>query len=195
MKNLTIEILRSSIMALVLLVILCGIYPTLTWGIAQLTMKDKANGSLVTESGDHILGSTLIGQTFNNQKYFQSRPSAAGNGYDAALSGGSNLGSTSSRLADSLRARAANYRKLNQLDASVQIPSDAITSSASGLDPEISPTNAVLQAKRIAELRNIPIDTIQNLIHIYTRQPWLGILGEPGVNVLSLNMALDSYGK
>ncbi|HVV71765.1 MAG TPA: K(+)-transporting ATPase subunit C, partial [Verrucomicrobiae bacterium] len=138
-----------------------------------------------------VRGSRLLGQQFSGETYFHSRPSAAGNGYDASSSGGSNLGPTSKKLSDSIAQNVADYRSQNGLSTNVPVPADAVTASGSGLDPHISPENAQLQAARVAKARGIPIETIRALIFKYTEQPAFGILGDPGVNVLELNLALD----
>jgi K+-transporting ATPase ATPase C chain len=185
--------LRSSVMAvLVLAVVCCGLYPLLVCGVAQVAFKDKANGSLIYDtSGTNVLGSRLLGQQFTGDKYFNSRPSAAGNGYDAANSGGSNLGPTSQKLADAIKERVADYRKRNGLKDSDPVPADAVTASGSGLDPHISPRNAELQTPRVARARGLPEEHIRQLIKQNTDGRDFGVLGDPGVNVLKLNLALD----
>jgi len=149
----------------------------------------QANGSLIEKDGK-VIGSELIGQNFAKPEYFHPRPSAAGNGYDAANSSGSNLGPTNPALADRLTKDAAQFRKDNP-DFSGPIPADAITTSASGLDPEITPANAMAQASRVAKARNVSLDKVQSLIAANTSGRDLGFLGEPRVNVLKLNLALD----
>lgn len=177
---------------LVLAVVCCGIYPVVVFGISQVLFRDKANGSLIVDSNGTIHGSRLIGQQFTAEKYFHSRPSAAGNGYDATSSGGSNLGPTSKKLADSVAQNIADYRSQNGLGTNEPVPADAVTASASGLDPHISVRNAELQTSRVAKARNLAVDKIRELVRSNTDQPGLGILGEPGVNVLKLNLALDN---
>lgn len=177
---------------LVLAVVCCGIYPVVVFGISQVLFRDKANGSLIVDSNGTIHGSRLIGQQFTAEKYFHSRPSAAGNGYDATSSGGSNLGPTSKKLADSVAQNIADYRSQNGLGTNEPVPADAVTASASGLDPHISVRNAELQTSRVAKARNLTVDKIRELVRSNTDQPGLGILGEPGVNVLKLNLALDN---
>ena len=140
---------------------------------------------------EKIVGAHLIGQPFSSPGYFRSRPSAAGNGYDAGNSGGSNLGPTNPALNDRLTKDAAQFRKDNP-DFTGPIPADAITTSASGLDSEISPANALAQAARVAKARGASLETVQNLIAAHTAQRDLGVLGEPRVNVLQLNLALDA---
>lgn len=177
---------------LALAVVCCGIYPVVVFGISQVLFRDKANGSLIVDSNGTIHGSRLIGQQFTAEKYFHSRPSAAGNGYDATSSGGSNLGPTSKKLADSVAQNIADYRSQNGLGTNEPVPADAVTASASGLDPHISVRNAELQTSRVAKARNLTVDKIRELVRSNTDQPGLGILGEPGVNVLKLNLALDN---
>ena len=192
MKNLLSE-LRGAIMAtLILAVVCCGIYPLVVFGVSQVLFHDKANGSLIVDSSGAVRGSRLIGQSFTADKYFHSRPSAAGNGYDATSSGGSNLGPTSKKLADSIAQNIADYRSQNGLGTNDPVPADAVTASGSGLDPHISVRNAELQAPRVAKARNLPVDKVLALTRQNTDQPDLGVFGEPGVNVLRLNLALDN---
>lgn len=185
--------LRGAIMAtLVLAVVCCGIYPLVVFGFGQWLFADQANGSLIIDSKGTIIGSRLIGQNFTGAKYFHPRPSAAGNiGYDPTSSGGSNLGPTSKKLADGIRQNVSDYRTVNGLAANTPVPADAVTSSASGLDPHISVANARLQAARVAKARGLSATQVEELIVKYTERPGLGFLGEPGVNVLQLNLALD----
>jgi K+-transporting ATPase ATPase C chain len=172
------------------LILLCGIYPLAVWGVSQAVFHAKANGSLIERDGK-VVGSELLGQNFAAEKYFHPRPSAAGNGYDAANSSGSNLGPTSQKQFDAVKDRAAAYRKENGLADGTLIPADAVTASGSGLDPEISPANASLQAARVARVRGLETSEVEQLIKAHTRGRTLGILGDPGVNVLELNLALD----
>jgi K+-transporting ATPase ATPase C chain len=172
------------------LVLLCGLYPLAVWAISQAAFPGKANGSLLTRDGK-VVGSELLGQNFAAEKYFHPRPSAAGNGYDAANSSGSNLGPTSRKQFDAVKDRVAAYRNENGLAEGEWIPADAVTASGSGLDPEISPANAGLQAARVAKARGWDKDKVAALIGANTRGRSLGILGDPGVNVLKLNLALD----
>ncbi|NBV22787.1 MAG: K(+)-transporting ATPase subunit C [Proteobacteria bacterium] len=184
--------IRGAVMAtLVLTVVCCGIYPLVVWGVAQAAFPDKANGSLITDAKGNVIGSKLLGQGFTAEKYFHPRPSAAGNGYDAANSGGSNFGPTSQKLADSLKDRVEAYRKENGLKDTDVVPADAVTASASGLDPHISLRNAALQIARVAKARNLGANKIAELIRAHTDRADLGVFGEPGVNVLRLNLALD----
>ena len=157
----------------------------------KLCFPDKANGSLIVDKDGTVRGSTLLGQNFTADKYFHPRPSAAGNGYDAANSGGSNLGPTSQKLNDAIKDRIATYRKENGLLDTEPVPADAVTASGSGLDPHISLRNAELQLARVAKARNLDEAQVRELIARSTDQSDFGILGEPGVNVLKLNLALD----
>lgn len=177
---------------IVLAVVCCGIYPLVVFGVAQTFFRDKANGSLIYDSsGTNVVGSMLLGQQFTGDQYFNSRPSAAGNGYDALNSGGSNLGPTSQKLNDTIKDRIADYRKKNGLGDSEPVPADAVTASGSGLDPHISLRNAALQAPRVAKARGLAEEKIAELIKQNTDERSLGVMGEPGVNVLRLNLALD----
>jgi len=162
-------------------------------GISQALFRDKANGSLIVDSTGNVVGSRLLGQQFTADKYFHSRPSAAGNGYDATASGGSNLGPTSTNLVKSIAQNISDYRTQNGLGTNDAVPADAVTASASGLDPHISVRNAELQAPRVAKARGLAPEKVLELVHSNTEGPDLGILGEPGVNVLKLNLALDSF--
>jgi K+-transporting ATPase ATPase C chain len=190
MKNWLTELRISLLAVLSLAVILCGLYPAGVWVLAQGLFPAKANGSLIVRGGT-TLGSSLIGQDFAGPKYFHPRPSAAGQGYDAASSGGSNLGPTSKKLADTVRQRAAAYRSENNLGPEILVPADAVTASASGLDPHISLNNALLQAPRVARARGLGEMAVRKLVEAYTEGRDLGIFGEPRVNVLMLNLALD----
>ena len=184
--------LRSAVfVTFMLAVICCGLYPLVVFGLSQALFPAKANGSLIIDSSGTIRGSRLIGQQFNGEKYFSGRPSAAGNGYDSTSSGGSNLGPTSQKLRDSIAQNIADYRSRNGLGTNVSVPADAVTASASGLDPHISLENAQLQASRVAKARNLSLERVQTLVGQYTDRADLGVLGEPGVNVLELNLALD----
>ncbi|AFM39951.1 K+-transporting ATPase, C subunit [Desulfosporosinus acidiphilus SJ4] len=181
---------------LLVMIVLTGIaYPLVVTGLAQLFFPHQANGSLVYKNGKAV-GSQLIGQNLSDPKYFQPRPSAAGtNGYDATASGGSNLGPTNKDLLKAVADRANTIRRQNGLSSSQEIPSDLVTASASGLDPDITPEGAMLQVPRIAKLRNLPAATIRNLVQQDTTPRQLGIFGEPRVNVLRLNLDLDGLTK
>ncbi|MEI6712221.1 MAG: potassium-transporting ATPase subunit C [Verrucomicrobiota bacterium] len=263
MKALFSELRGAIVSTATFAVVTCGIYPVVVWGVAQATFKDKANGSLIVDSSGTVRGSALIGQSFSGDKYFVSRPSSAGTGYDASSSSGSNLGPTSKKLLngtvkstalassqtagtftpgpdvvdfDGLKLRTISYCEQNRLPyqliqdgkpidpnrfkdskgdydkvklinafnddekpdskpltvlASVPIPADAVTASGSGLDPHISFANASLQAPRVAKTRNIPLEKVQRLVSENIDRADLGFLGNSGVNVLKLNLALD----
>jgi potassium-transporting ATPase KdpC subunit len=186
-------------MTIAMTVLVGLVYPLIMTGVAQVAFHDRANGSLVKVKG-RVVGSSLIGQNFTDSKgsplpqYFQPRPSAAGNGYDALSSGGSNLGPSNKKLLDAVAQRAIDYRKLNGLAPDVKVPVDAVTASASGLDPDISVANADLQAERVADTRRLALSTVRNLITSHTNARQWGVLGEKTVNVLDLNLALDRLG-
>ena len=185
--------LRSSVMAvLVLAVVCCGLYPLVVFGFAQVLFHDKANGSLITDAAGNVHGSQLLGQPFAADKYFHPRPSAAGAGYDGLNSSGSNLGPTSQKLYDAITNRIAVYRTENGLTNSKPVPADAVTASGSGLDPHISLTNAGLQVRRVAKARGYPEEVVRDLIKQSTSPRDLGVFGEPVINVLKLNLALDA---
>jgi len=174
-----------------LLTVLTGlVYPALITGFARVVFPHQAAGSLIQRDG-RVVASELIGQKFTRPEYFHGRPSAAGDGYDAANSGGSNLGPTSKKLADRVRADADAFRKENPT-ATGPLPADLVTTSASGLDPDISPASAYLQVDRVAAARDLSAEQVRRIIdsHIVDRQ--LGFLGEPRVNVVKLNLALDA---
>lgn len=175
----------------ILLTVLTGlIYPGVVTGVCQLLFRDHANGSLLVENGQ-VIGSSLIAQNFTQPEYFHPRPSAAGNdGFDPTSSSPSNLGPTNQKLYDRVKAAADQFRKENPTYTG-PIPSDALTASASGLDPDISIANANAQAARVAQARNLSLQQIQRLIASATHGRDLGFLGEPRVNVLQLNLALD----
>ncbi|MGB6940903.1 MAG: potassium-transporting ATPase subunit KdpC [Bryobacteraceae bacterium] len=175
----------------IFLTILLGIgYPLAITGISQLVFPHQANGSLITKNGQ-VIGSELIGQNFTKPEYFQPRPSAAGNdGYDATASGGSNYGPTNQKLIDRVKASVDKFHKDNP-DYHGPIPADLVTASGSGLDPDISPASAMAQEPRVANARGISADQLNQLVAQHTKSPDLGLLGEPRVNVLELNLALD----
>lgn len=185
------ELKTSALATVAFALLLCGLYPLAVWSVGGLLFPAQSRGSLLADSQGRIVGSALLGQTFTSARYFHSRPSAAGSGYDASGSGGSNLGQTSQKLMDSLKARAEAYRKENSLEAGALIPGDAVTASASGLDPEISLANAMLQAPRVARERGLSAEQVARLVRKHLRGRDLGFLGEPGVNVLRLNLAMD----
>jgi potassium-transporting ATPase KdpC subunit len=184
--------LRPAIVFTLLLCILTGvIYPGIVTGLAQLLFPSQANGSQVT-SGGRVLGSALIGQPFSRPEYFHPRPSAAGTGYDATASGGTNKGPTDRKLADTLIAGAVEKVVNEDGAARGQIPAEMVTASGSGLDPHISPGNADLQVARVAQARGLSVDAVRALVQHHVEGRQLGFLGEPRVNVLLLNLALDS---
>jgi K+-transporting ATPase ATPase C chain len=191
MKMLLSELRSSIVVTLALAVVCCGLYPVVVFGLAQLLFPHQANGSLIVDADGTVRGSRLIGQPFAADKYFHPRPSAAGNGYDPTSSGGSNLGPTSQKLRDSIAQNVVDYRSQNGLATNAPIPADAVTASASGLDPHISVRNAELQAPRVAKARNLSVDKVLELVRANTDKSDLGFLGDPGVNVLTLNLALD----
>ena len=200
--------LRPAVMSVLVLTILTGmIFPAVVTGIARLVFPHQANGSLIIRDGK-VVGSEIIGQNFTAPGYFHPRPSNAGSGYDAANSGGTNLGPTSDKLINGIHKKTADgkddpgnfdgikdlataYRKENGLPANEAVPADAVTRSASGLDPHITPANADLQVKRVATARGLGEDKIRSLVAANSDGRQLGILGEPCVNVLKLNLALD----
>ena len=175
----------------IFLTILLGVaYPLAVTGVSQILFPHQANGSLITRNGQ-VIGSQLLGQNFTKPEYFQPRPSAAGNdGYDPTASGGFNQGPTSQKLIDRVKAAVDKFHKDNP-DYHGPIPADLLTASASGLDPDISPASAQAEVPRVAKARGISEDQLNQLVAQYTKSPELGILGEPRVNVLELNLALD----
>lgn len=193
MKTFLAEFKTSLLLTLVFAVLLCGTYPLVVWAGAQALFPDQANGSLVTDKDGTVRGSRLLAQNFSSDKYFQPRPSAAGTGYDATNSSGTNLGPTSQKLADSIKAAVAAYRTSNGLAADAPVPADAVTSSGSGLDPHISVANAQLQTARVAKARGLPPTQVQLLVQQNTQGRDWGVFGEPAVNVLQLNLALDHF--
>jgi K+-transporting ATPase ATPase C chain len=178
-------------LATLVFTVLCGIvYPMASTGIGQVLFGDEVDGSLIRRDGI-VVGSELIGQAFGDATYFHPRPSAAGAGYDGAASSGSNLGPASTELLAAVEERAVAYRAVNGLAADADVPVDAVTASGSGLDPHISVANARTQAPRVAAARGLAIDTVLAMVDAYTDGRSFGILGEPGVNVVRLNLALD----
>ena len=183
--------LRPAFLAMVVFTVLLGVaYPLAVTGLSQLLWNDKANGQLIAVDGT-VVGSSLIGQRFTSPEYFHPRPSSAGDGYDASASSGSNLGPSNPDLLAAVEERVAAYRVENGLGPDALVPVDAVTGSGSGLDPQISVRNARLQAPRVAEARGLDVATVLDAIDEHTSTRPLGVLGDPGVNVLELNLALD----
>jgi potassium-transporting ATPase KdpC subunit len=191
LKEFFSHIRGAVVSTLVLAVVCCGLYPLIVFGISQLLFHDQANGSLIIATDGSVRGSKLLGQAFSDPKYFHPRPSAAGNGYDASSSGGSNLGPTSQKLVDTIKERLGAYRAENGLSETEPVPADSVTASGSGLDPHISLRNAEFQIPRVAKTRGLSEDKVRQLVQRNTDGRDLGIFGEPGVNVLRLNLALD----
>jgi K+-transporting ATPase ATPase C chain len=181
------NLITAILMTVVTTVLLGIVYPLAVTGLSQVLFKDKANGQLISRSGE-LLGSKIIGQGFTSAKYFHSRPSAAGNGYEAANSGGTNLGPTNHKLIDRVTQEVTNAQAEN---GSAPVPVDLVTTSASGLDPHITPAAAEFQVARVAKERGMSQQAVRDLVSKYTEGRQLGFLGEPRVNVLELNLALD----
>jgi len=191
------QLLTGLLMTIALTILTGVLYPFAVFALGQGLFKDNANGSFVKDKAGQEVGSSLIGQNFvgadgnPDPKYFQSRPSAAGDGYDALKSGGTNLGPSNPALLDAVKQRVADYRDFNKLGADVPVPVDAVTSSGSGLDPHISVANAKLQATRVAHARSMSVEKVLALVSKHAAdRPW-GFLGEKVVNVLQLNLDLD----
>jgi K+-transporting ATPase ATPase C chain len=188
------QLVPALIMTVVLTVLTGIIYPLAVYGVSQVAFHRQANGSLVKANG-RVVGSALLGQNFSEAKYFQPRPSAAGkDGYDGLASGASNLGPSNPALIDAVRQRAADYRRANGLAPGTPVPVDAVTASASGLDPGISVANADLQARRVARARHLSVARVLALVAAHTEARQWGFLGEKVVNVLELNLDLDRQG-
>jgi K+-transporting ATPase ATPase C chain len=189
--NLLLKQMRPAFIAMVAFTVLLGVaYPLAVTGISQLFWNDKADGSLIKVDGT-VIGSSLIGQSFTSPQYFHPRPSAAGDGYDGSASSGSNLGPTNPDFLATVADRVAAYRTENGLGADALVPVDAVTASGSGLDPQISVRNARLQAPRVAHERGLELAVVMQAIDDNTQDRQLAVLGDPGVNVLELNLALD----
>jgi len=182
------NLLTAALMTVVTTVLLGILYPLAVTGIAQVLFHDKANGELIRRNGD-VVGSHLIGQPFTGPGYFHSRPSAAGNGYDAGNSGASNLGPTNQKLMDRVKTDASRVQAENP---STPVPIDLVTTSGSGLDPDISPAAAEFQIPRVAKERGLPEESVRHLVSQHTSTRQFGVFGEPRVNVLDLNLSLDS---
>lgn len=192
MKTILTEFGRAIVATLFFAVICCCLYPLVVYGVAQLLFPNQANGSLLVDKTGVIRGSALLAQNFTGVQYFHSRPSAAGaNGYDATRSGGSNLGPTSSNLVANITQNIATYRSGNGLATNAPVPADAVTASGSGLDPDISPENAELQVPRVARARGMSEEQLRMLVRQNTAGRDLDVFGEPRVNVMTLNFALD----
>lgn len=186
------ELIRSIKIFCIFSVLLGIVYPLFITVIAQIVFPNRANGSLVY-TGNTVIGSELIGQNFDRPEYFNSRPSAVD--YNAQGSGGSNYGPTNKKLIERVGTQINKIKAENNLDPDFKIPADMVLTSSSGLDPNISVENARIQAKRISKIRNIPEDTIKNLIEKYIDPDFLGLWGQPGINILKLNIALDKISK
>lgn len=183
--------LRPAFLTTIVFTLICGVaYPLISTAIGQAAFHDKANGSLIKRDGV-VVGSKLLGQSFAAPQYFHSRPSAAGAGYDGSASSGSNLGPLSPDLLSAVEERAVAYREENGLAADAMVPVDAVTASGSGLDPHISLANAKLQVGRVARERGLDVGVVEQLVKKYTDDRQLLVLGDPGVNVVELNLALD----
>lgn len=202
------KLIRPALFLVLAFVIVTGfVFPAVIWAIGQAAFPNQANGSLIKDAKGSVVGSELIGQNFAKPEYFHPRPSAAGSGYDANNSGGTNLGPTSDKLINGIpddpktkdtdetylgiKQLAEQYRKENNLAPDAILPSDAVTRSGSGLDPHISPENAMLQANRVAQARGMEVDAVKKLIEDNTEGRFAGIYGDPRVNVLKLNLSLD----
>ncbi|KAA6456494.1 potassium-transporting ATPase subunit KdpC [Acidobacteria bacterium AB60] len=185
MRHALIIAVRYTILTTILLGL---VYPLVITGIAQVTMREKADGQLITRNGV-VVGSAIIGQSFASDRYFHGRPSAAGNGYDAANSGGSNLAQSNSGLVDRVNGAVAAYQKLNP---GKPVPIDLVTTSASGIDPDLSPAAAFYQVPAVAAARHLPEPTLHKLVEDHIQGREFGVFGEPRVNVLKLNLDLDA---
>jgi potassium-transporting ATPase KdpC subunit len=185
MRNTLSIAIRFTIVTTILLGLL---YPLAITAFAHIAMRDKADGQLITRNGQ-VIGSAIIGQSFTSDRYFHSRPSAAGNGYDGTASGGSNLAPSNKKLVDRINGDVATYQKQNP---GQPVPIDLVTASGSGLDPDITPAAALYQVHQVAQTRHLQEDDVRKLVLNHVQQRQLGILGEPRVNVLALNLALDN---
>ncbi|HEY5232354.1 MAG TPA: K(+)-transporting ATPase subunit C [Verrucomicrobiae bacterium] len=196
MKNIFAEFGRSIVATIFFAVILCGVYPLVVFAAGQLLFSHQANGSLLVDKSGAIRGSELLAQNFTGAQYFHPRPSAAGaNGYDASASSGSNLGPTSTNLVSTIAQRISDYRTENNLATNAPVPADAVTASGSGLDPHITVANAEIQIPRVAKARRISEEQLRKLVQQNTSGRDLGLFGEPRVNLMTLNFALDQLPK
>ncbi len=185
--------LRPAIVLTILFALLLGlVYPFAMTGIGQAIFPSQANGSRVRDAAGRVIGSTVVGQAFTTGRYFQTRPSAAGKGYDGLASGGSNLGPTAQALVDRVKP---DVTKRQTEGVAGPIPADLVTASGSGLDPDLSPEAALAQVSRVARVRSLPEGRVRGLVEASIQQPWFGFLGEPRVNVLALNQRLDGLGE
>ena len=190
----TLRHLVTSVLYTIVTVIALGvIYPVVIWGLGTLLFHYQAEGSLISGPSGTVIGSALVGQNFTKAQYFQGRPSAAGKGYDPTSTGGTNFGPTSKKLIDATKSTIAALRKANP-DATGPIPIDLVTSSASGIDPDISPEGEYYQAPRVAKARGLSLDAVRTIVAAHVTPRQFGLLGEPRVNVLDLNRALDAQG-
>lgn len=184
--------LRPAIVLTILFALLLGIlYPLAMTGVGQAIFPSQANGSLVTDGAGRVIGSTVVGQAFTSERYFQTRPSAAGKGYDGLASGGSNLGPAAQALVDRVRPDVAR----RHAEGVTTIPADLVTASGSGLDPDLSPAAALAQAPRVARVRGMPEADVRQLVEDHVEHPLLGVIGEDRVNVFKLNRELDRVGR
>jgi K+-transporting ATPase ATPase C chain len=184
-------IYRSFVATVLLAVILCGAYPLIVTAFARVLFADKASGGIIQLQDGRVVGARLIGQAFSKPEYFHGRPSAAGNGYDATSSGGSNLGPTNQKFADTLKGNVDAVLKDNPTLKRGEVPVDLVTASGSGLDPHITPEGALVQVDRVAQARGMTVDELRALVQEHVEGPQLGLFGEPVVNVLLLNLDLD----
>ncbi|HEX3549569.1 MAG TPA: potassium-transporting ATPase subunit KdpC [Candidatus Elarobacter sp.] len=193
-RDSTLRHLATSVLYTIVSVIVFGlIYPLAIWGIGTLLFHHQAEGSLIVERNGALIGSELVGQSWSKPRYFHGRPSAAGKGYDPTATGGTNLGPTSKKLIDATKAAIAALKKENP-DATEPIPIDLVTSSASGIDPDISPAGAYYQVARVAKARGMSTGAVRTIVRAHVTRRQFGLLGEPRVNVLELNRALDAQG-
>jgi len=193
-RDSTLHHILTAVVYTVLSIIVFGfVYPVVIWGIGTLLFHHQAEGSLIVDKAGTVIGSELVGQNFTKPQCFWGRPSAAGKGYDPTQTGGTNFGPTSKKLIDGTKSTIAALKKANP-DATDPIPMDLVTSSASGIDPDISPEGAYYQAPRVAKARRMTVDAVRDIVAANVTPRQFGLLGEPRVNVLQLNRALDAQG-